>query len=78
MPVNLLFCEGGPGSPDVRVLRKLFAGYCEMRPAGSRYGMGDRIQAHREVLGQCQVAGIIDGDFRQDWTCDRPLLEPLL
>ena len=79
MPVNLLLCEGGANSPDVRVLRKLLSGYCgEIRPAGSRYGMGDRIQAYREALGQRQVAGILDGDFRKDWTPDRPLQDPLL
>jgi len=79
VPVNLLLCEGGANSPDVRVLRKLLSGYCgEIRPAGSRYGMGDRIQAYREALGQRQVAGILDGDFRKDWTPDRPLQDPLL
>ena len=32
MPVSLLLCEGGPGSPDVRVLSKVLAGLCEVRP----------------------------------------------
>lgn len=77
MPVSLLLCEGGANSPDVRILRKLLSGYCgEIRPAGSRYGMGDRILAFREAVGQKQVAGLLDGDFADAWSCDRPAETP--
>ncbi len=76
MPLSLLFCEGGPNSPDVRILRKLLAGRCEIRPGGSIHGMGDRIKAHREVLGAKRVAGIVDGDFRETWPTAAPLQEP--
>lgn len=65
MPVNVLFCEGGPGSPDIRVLNKLLAGRCgQIRPEGGKYGMGNCIKAHREALGQALVLGLLDGDFR--------------
>lgn len=81
MPVSVLFCEGGPSSPDARVLAKLLAGLCEVRPFGGKYGMGDKILAGREVLGQDAVFGILDGDFREwcepveaptDWTIRNP------
>ena len=75
MPLSLLFCEGGPNSPDVRILGKLLAGRCEVRPGGSIHGMGDRIRAYREVLGGGQVAGVVDGDFRESWPTVRPLEE---
>ncbi|MBF0428401.1 MAG: hypothetical protein HQL94_05715 [Magnetococcales bacterium] len=47
MPVNVLLCEGGAGSPDVRVLGKLLGGVCEIRPEGGKYGMGQKIIAKR-------------------------------
>lgn len=74
--MSLLFCEGGPNSPDVRILRKLLAGRCEVRPGGSIHGMGDRIKARREVLGATQVAGVVDGDFRETWPTATPLHQP--
>lgn len=77
VPVNLLLCEGGPGSPDVRVLRKLLAGYCEVRPAGSKYGMGTSILAHREAIGERQIAGLLDGDFPASWERDVPPETPV-
>lgn len=75
MPVNVLFCEGGPGSPDVRVLNKLLSGRCgQIRPEGGKYGMGNCIRAHREALGQSLVLGLLDGDF---WSApDGPKGEP--
>lgn len=75
MPVNLLLCEGGPNSPDVRLLSKLLAGQCEVRPMGGKQGMGDRIKARRENLGNT-VYGMLDGDFLTDWEMpkDKPRL----
>jgi len=68
MPVNLLLCEGAPGSLDVRVLSKLLSGSCgEIRPMGGKYGMGTRIMARREALGGNTVFGLLDGDFRDQW-----------
>lgn len=63
MPVAVLVCEGGPQSPDVRTLSKILAGLCEVRPFGSKYGMGDRIKGMRQHLGPV-VFGILDGDFQ--------------
>ncbi len=67
MPVNVLLCEGSQNSPDVRVLLKLLAGRCEIRPMGGKYGMGERIKARREVLGGRVVFGVLDGDFQTEW-----------
>jgi hypothetical protein len=67
VPVNLLFCEGSDNSPDVRILGKIMAGICEVRPLGSKYGMGERIKARREVLGET-VYGVLDRDFVKNWS----------
>jgi len=68
MPVSLLLCEGADSSPDVRVLTKLLAGRCRVLPLGQKYGMGTRIMARREVIGQDLVFGILDRDFIAMWT----------
>lgn len=67
MPVSMLLCEGGPNSPDVRVLSKILTGLCEVKPFGGKYGMGDRIIARREILGNDTVYGILDRDFAKEW-----------
>lgn len=73
MPVNLLFCEGVAGSPDIRVLSTLLQGFVgEVRPSGPKYGLGHRIRAHREVMQTSRIAGIIDGDFVGDWPSPEP------
>lgn len=74
MPVSLLLCEGVANSPDVRVLAKLLGGLCEVRPLGGKYGMGDRIKARREILGESAVFGILDGDFISQW--EKPTNKP--
>jgi hypothetical protein len=67
VPVDLLLCEGGANSPDIRLLRRLLTGYCgEIRAMGGKYGMGPRILARRESTG-AKVAGLLDGDFLHDW-----------
>jgi hypothetical protein len=69
MPVNTLCCEGNSKSPDVRVLSRVLAGLCEVRPFGSKHGMGDRILARREVTDADKdkknptVYGVLDGDY---------------
>ncbi len=84
MPVAQLLCEGGNNSPDVRVLSKLLSGICEVKPLGGKYGMGAKVLARRDALGQNSVYGILDGDFVADWiapsnhpkewkTCDETL-----
>jgi hypothetical protein len=67
MPVNILLCEGAENSPDVRLLGKLLAGRCVIKPMGGKYGMGARIKARREIPGISDVFGVMDGDFRSDW-----------
>lgn len=67
MPVSLLLCEGEANSADMRVLTKLLAGRCAVRPSGGKYGMGDRIKARREAIGQETVYGLLDGDFVPDF-----------
>jgi hypothetical protein len=65
MPVNLLFCEGGAGSPDVRLLRSITRGVATVRiqPQGAKYGLGQFVRAYREAAPQTIVAGIRDSDF---------------
>lgn len=69
MPVSVVCCEGNLKSPDVRVLSKVLAGLCEVRPFGSKHGMGDRILARREVTEKDNdkknptVYGLLDGDY---------------
>ncbi len=68
MPVSQLLCEGASNSPDVRVLLKLLSGRCgEIKPMSGKYGMGVRIIARRENLGENNVYGILDGDFKSEW-----------
>lgn len=68
MPVSLLLCEGIASSPDMRVLGKLLAGRCEVRPFGGKYGMGEAIKGGREGIGRQTVFGVLDGDFPKDWS----------
>jgi hypothetical protein len=75
MPVSVLLCEGSVGSPDPRILGKILAGICEVRPLGGKYGMGDRILARREASGAATIFGILDGDFRE-WS--EPREEPII
>ena len=65
MSVNLLFCEGGAGSPDVRLLRSITRGVATVRiqPQGAKYGLGQFIRAYRQAAPQTIVAGIRDSDF---------------
>lgn len=71
MPVSVLLCEGGPNSPDLRVLSKLLIGLCQIRDSGGKYGMGDRIITWREARAKGNsldiCCGILDGDFISDW-----------
>lgn len=67
MSVTQLLCEGEEHSPDIRVLSKLLAGFCEIKPSGSKHGIGEKIIARREILGQNCVFGILDGDFQRQW-----------
>src|SRR5258706_5075683 len=71
MPVNILFCEGGGGSPDIRVLQSILLGInLTIEPSDSKYGLGAKIRAYRESISGSVIAGIRDSDF------DRDLLPP--
>jgi hypothetical protein len=67
MPVSVLLCEGGAHSPDVRLLTKLLAGRCEVRPFGGKYGMGSLVKGMRRLIDRDTVFGILDGDFADVW-----------
>ncbi len=67
MPVSLLLCEGVAGSPDVRVLGKLLAGRCEVRPFGAKYDLGNGVKGGRKVIGSKTVFGVLDRDFPVEW-----------
>lgn len=66
MPVSILFCEGGPQKPDIRLLNSLLAGTCQVRAAGSKYGFGQVVRAHKEAQPQSTIAGLRDRDFDDD------------
>jgi hypothetical protein len=68
MPVSRLLCEGQANGPDARVLVKLLAGRCEVRPFGGKYGMGNLVKGGRDALGRNTVFGLLDGDFPQVWS----------
>jgi hypothetical protein len=74
MPVSVLYCEGGPKSPDMRVLSAILAGVCAIKPAGSKYGFGQGIRLARAVTPGVMVAGLRDRDFDADET--PPVLAP--
>jgi hypothetical protein len=38
VPINILYCEGGKGSPDIRVLSHLCPPGCLVEPIGSKLG----------------------------------------
>lgn len=67
MSISQILCEGVLGSPDVRVLSKLLTGLCEIKPEGSKYGMGEKILLRRSRMGESKVFGIIDRDFDDEW-----------
>lgn len=73
MSVNILFCEGVSSSPDIRVLSSVLQGLVgEVRASGGKYGLGTRILAHRELLPDGKIAGILDGDFVENWEGPNP------
>jgi len=66
VPVNILYCEGGKNSPDIRVLANLLAGVCMIKPAGSKYGLDRTILFIRQTLPGSVAAALRDRDFDQD------------
>lgn len=68
MSVNLLYCEGGASSPDIRVLRAIIPGSCTVRPTGSKYGFGQKVRLSRDITSNSVIAGLRDRDFDEDET----------
>ncbi|MBH8576000.1 hypothetical protein I8752_23970 [Nostocaceae cyanobacterium CENA369] len=68
MPVDILYCEGGKDSPDIRVILNLLLGVCTTRYGGSKYGLDQKILFIRQnrLLPNSVIAGIKDGDFNED------------
>lgn len=63
MPVDLLYCEGGEGKTDSRVLSKVLDRLCQVKPIGSKYGFKEKILMSRELKPETIVAGLRDRDF---------------
>ena len=68
MSVNILYCEGGKNSPDIRVLLNILSGICTVRPAGSKYGLDRQILFIKQenLLPSSVVAALKDRDFDSD------------
>lgn len=68
MSVNILYCEGGKNSPDIRVLLNILSGVCTIRPAGSKYGLDRQILFIKQenLLPSSVVAALKDRDFDSD------------
>lgn len=68
MSVNILYCEGGKNSPDIRVLLNILSGACTVRPAGSKYGLDRQILFIKQenLLPSSVVAALKDRDFDSD------------
>jgi len=62
VPVNILYCEGGKDSPDIRVVRALLPLSCTVRFAGSKYNLDQRIifAKNQKFLPGSVIAGISD------------------
>lgn len=69
MSVTVLLCEGiEPGEKpaqglDGRLLNKLLAGICSVRPRGSKFYMEMNVRAARSD-GAAGTFALLDGDFR--------------
>lgn len=76
MSVNILYCEGGSKSTDIRVFRSFLPGSCLVKQAGSKYGFDRRILFLKREGGRpaTEIAGIRDRDFDNDTSA--PLRRP--
>lgn len=80
MPVNILYCEGGRNSPDIRVLLNILSAICTIRPAGSKYGLDRQILFIKQenLLPGSIVAALKDRDFVSCWWCQISKLSDIL
>lgn len=81
MPVDTLLVEGVTPTGnklaqglDLRLLNKLLAGVCTVRPRGSKFYMAMHVQAAREA-GRARTYALLDGDFTYPWS--GPRAEPV-
>lgn len=63
MSVDLLYCEGGEGKKDSRVLSKVLDGLCQIKAIGSKYGFKEKVLMSRELKPETIIAGLRDRDF---------------
>ena len=64
MPVDLVYCKGGPKSPDTRVIRAILARVtCTVESIGSKYGFGQRLLLSRDARPNSRIAGLRDRDL---------------
>jgi hypothetical protein len=68
LSVDLLFCEGGTQSYDIRILRKLLQSSCQVIAGGSSRGLRKRIDHARQFYETKSVFAIRDRDFPKKWT----------
>ncbi len=68
MSVNILYCEGGKNSPDIRIVANLLVGVCVIKPALSKKGLDRKILFIRQekLLPGSTVAALKDRDFDQN------------
>ncbi len=68
MSINILYCEGGNKSPDIRVLTNILSGVCTVNPARSKYGLDQNILFIRraKILAGITIAALRDRDFDDD------------
>ncbi|RCJ29261.1 hypothetical protein A6770_22690 [Nostoc minutum NIES-26] len=63
MSVDLLYCEGGEGKTDSRVLSQVLDGLCQIKTIGSKYGFKEKVLMSRELKPETIIAGLRDRDF---------------
>ncbi|MDR0603790.1 MAG: hypothetical protein LBG80_05745 [Bacteroidales bacterium] len=68
LSVDLLFCEGGTQSYDIRILSKLLPLSCRVIAGGSSRGLRKRIDHARQFYETKSVFAIRDRDFPKKWT----------
>ncbi len=63
MPVNILYCEGVPGGPDISLLQMVLVNTCNVYPAGGKENFGPGIQMARRAVPALNICGLRDRDF---------------
>lgn len=66
MPVNILYCEGVAGSPDISLLQMLLVNTCNVHPAGGKDNFSGGIQMARRANPALSIYGLRDRDFDRE------------